>query len=114
MKTMVFLLFLSAFNLQAQKTGEINFDIDINSYERLEGVFIFPNPVKDKLTVEFKDFNNGIIYLYNLQGKRIFKQRVEDNREATFDLSNLKKGTYMLFVIDKKRRLAANFKLHKL
>jgi hypothetical protein len=109
----VLLIGLMTFSSIAQKSGEIVFDFNINTYGKLHGVNLFPNPVKDKLTIEFEDYQDCTIYLFDLQGKRIFKQRIEDELDATYDLSNLEKGTYLLFVVDDKKHLAANFRLQK-
>jgi hypothetical protein len=110
----VLLIFLTAFSSFGQKSGEISFDFNINTYGKLRGVDLFPNPVKNNLTIEFDDIQNCSIYLFDLQGKRIFKQRIEDEMDATYDLSNLESGTYLLFIVDEKKHLATNFRLQKL
>lgn len=54
---------------------------------------IFPNPVKDVLTIETKDVLKGIS-VYNMSGARVFS--AENVNENTIDLSTLISGIYIL------------------
>jgi len=113
-KLLVALFILTFFSLSAQNDKKLQFDFDINSFDKFDGVYLFPNPVKDNVTIEFDDYQNCSVYLFDLQGKRIFKQRVEDEIDATYDLTHLGSGTYLLFIVDEKKHLAINFKLQKI
>ena len=60
-------------------------------------VKVFPNPAKQKCTVEFnneieKDYRIKII---SIEGKELFQIGVE-NKKTTIDLSHFAKGTYLI------------------
>ncbi len=116
MKNLALLLILLTTTgmLSAQKTGEISLKQNIENYSRLTGVTIFPNPVKDRLNIELDDYQNCLIYLYDINGKKVFKQKIEDDIQASFDISNLDTGTYLLFIINEQDKKSVNFRIQKL
>jgi len=62
---------------------------------------IFPNPVKESLTVSFKDLDIGIykIQLFDDLGKLVFKTESEikqDSKMVSIDLSQFAAGNYFL------------------
>ena len=61
---------------------------------------IFPNPVKDKLILDFRltffDFRNVLI-IYDINGKKVIETFLPEGIEIfTLDVSGLKKGIYIL------------------
>ena len=111
---LLLLLLLTTSFLTAQKTGEISLPQNIEDYTLLKNVTIFPNPVKDRLNIELDEYQSGLIYVYDLSGKRVFKQKIEEEIQASFDISNLPTGTYILFIINHRDKKAAHFQLNKL
>ncbi len=56
----------------------------------------FPNPVKDNLTVRFKDKGNYTVRIYNVVGAKLKEKSVQDESRLLFDLSDLPKGMYFI------------------
>lgn len=66
-------------------------------------VLVFPNPVKDALTVSFKDLDNGIykMELFDDLGKLIYKTETEikyDSKQVSVNMSLYAAGNYYLRV----------------
>ena len=113
-KIIIALLFLTTLTTYSQESGEISFDFDTNLYANFDEVNLISNQVSDFITIEFDDYQNCTVYLFDIQGKRIFKQKVDDEMEVSYSIANLEPGTYLLFVIDKKNKKAINFRINKL
>lgn len=66
---------------------------------------IYPNPTKGILKVEIPDsdkIKDGIISVYNLQGKLITKKKIESVKN-TIDISSVSNGLYIMQIsIDKE------------
>lgn len=63
-----------------------------------DGFNVYPNPAKDRLTVELKTaFNNAIVTLADLQGRTVYRQSL-DAAKSSFDMdvSAVSKGMYVL------------------
>jgi len=115
MKKLIFgLLFLTTLTMFSQESGEINFDFGVNLYDSFDDVHLVSNQVSDFITIEFDDYQNCTVYLFDVQGKRIFKQKVEDEMEVSYSVANLEAGTYLLFIIDRNNKKATNFRVKKL
>jgi hypothetical protein len=63
---------------------------------------VFPNPVSDVLTIQFKDLGNNKsrIEILAISGKIISTQDVTGMQTARFDLSHLPNGIYLCRFID--------------
>jgi len=61
---------------------------------------IFPNPTSGEVTVLFSEIEASVaqVYLYDLSGKEIMHQTFEKTTQGKLDLSNLKKGSYLIKV----------------
>ena len=72
------------------------------SLEQIEAIFntlsIYPNPVTkgDVLTIKFASNINASVNLYNLTGKLILSNELENSRVKPLGLSNLPNGVYLL------------------
>ena len=63
------------------------------------GFKIYPNPVKDFVNIEFdNDIQGGDIRIFDLSGKLVYHKSLHSLRSTviSFDLNNLKSGTYIL------------------
>ncbi len=60
-------------------------------------VSIYPNPVKDWLTIETIDCTNCTIKVYNLNGKLLYSERLNGLQER-IEVSHLSNGVYFLVV----------------
>lgn len=55
-----------------------------------------PNPVEDKLNINFLNENNYRICIYNFLGKKITETRNQNNPTVAIDMSNLTAGIYIV------------------
>lgn len=78
-------------------------------------VFIYPNPVQNgtlNVYLGSNQFNNVETALYNLNGKSVFKKKMQpDNGYINMNVSGLAKGVYLLNI--KTERSLLNFKILK-
>lgn len=56
--------------------------------------FVYPNPVKDKMTIRFSNTNSKTIEIYDILGNKIFTQEIYSGE--SINLSKLTKGTYII------------------
>jgi len=87
--------------------------VGIQDYGTLQGVQIFPNPVKDRVQISLPESNTYEIHLFNLNGKELMTTQIEDIDHAQYNLSRLKTGVYLLVVIDRKNKLSRIIKIQK-
>ena len=80
-----------------QLTYTINFTVEPDAVEpnALAGISIYPNPVRDMLTVT--NVGNAIISVYELNGTLLTKVNNPD-RDLQLDVSDLGAGVYILKV----------------
>ncbi|MGB3075187.1 MAG: T9SS type A sorting domain-containing protein, partial [Chitinophagales bacterium] len=57
---------------------------------------IFPNPVFDLLTIEFKYDHEGVIMLYNALGEQVFSMVIDKQRSVIINFTNYPSGIYFL------------------
>jgi hypothetical protein len=74
---------------------------------------VFPDPVKDFLTLKVENLDNENFFyqLYNITGKRLANKKLGGN-ETSIDMSNLIPATYFLKVIDNNKEVKT-FKIIK-
>jgi len=108
------LFLLINLGILAQETGQINLGFNSKAYDGFKNVHLLSNQISDYLTIEFEDYETCKIYLFNTEGRRIFKQRVENQIEVSYSISNLKPGIYLLFVVDKDRQKLTSFRITKI
>ncbi len=78
------------------------FNNSINDYSSDTEWLIYPNPVKDKITIEIsKKINNCNLFVYNIKGQEINRYQINDNK-SQIDLSNLTPGIYFLKLVTDK------------
>ena len=98
--------------------GFIGLDIKealgIQDYAQLEGLKIFPNPVKENLNIQLPDYGNYEIHIFDLIGKQIFDRNIEDENTASFNIGQFKTGVYLLSIIDRENKKASVTKIQKL
>ena len=89
-------------------------ELGIKRYELLEGVYAYPNPIRNTLNIEMPDYNNYEISMFNRNGKRVFKRNLTNRIETSFDLYALEKGFYFLSIVDLIKKKAVILKVQKL
>ena len=69
--------------------------LSLKMYETKTKVSFYPNPAKDFLNIEFNKAENFILRIYNLQGKQVFKHKIE-NIDSLISISTLNSGIYFI------------------
>ena len=65
--------------------------------EKLFGSKIFPNPSNGKITVDFKEPFDGIVYVFNIQGKIVHQQQIQNQKgKIELNILNQAAGTYII------------------
>lgn len=75
------------------------------AHERNETLLrVFPNPLKDYLSIEATGFQSGDISIYTLLGNLVYKGALKQDSQYSLDLSYLTNGVYLVRIIldDKK------------
>jgi hypothetical protein len=78
-----------------------SFTLDgINSNEKPFNVFIWPNPATNSIFISFDEntFEGSSIYLYNVEGKRIFENKLNNSKLFEIDITDFPSGLYQLVV----------------
>ena len=88
--------------------------VGIEDYGVLNGLKIYPNPVKDMLQINLPQTGTYEVHIFDLTGKEIFYRNIEDSNEAQYNIANFKTGVYLLVIADRENKLAATVKLQKL
>lgn len=76
-----------------------------------QSINIYPNPVKDNLSVEGLKEKTQVV-LYDVQGKKIWAKTITKEKDTIFDVSSLNAGLYFLRVI--VQNTSKTFKIVKL
>ncbi len=87
--------------------------LDANNMPPVEGLHIFPNPVKDFLYVRFDRTARYQVKIYDLSGKKILETET-GNRELQLDLRQLKAGYYLLIVTQPDENRFSAIKIRKI
>ncbi len=88
--------------------------VGIEDYGVLNGLKIYPNPVKDMLQINLLQTGTYEVHIFDLTGKEILNRNIEDSNEAQYNIANFKTGVYLLVIADRENKLAATVKLQKL
>ena len=75
----------------------------------LEGLKVYPNPIKDRITLSAKNVIKDMS-IYNLLGQEVLKSAV-NSRDFSLDISTLKTGIYTVKVVINES--VRNFKIVK-
>jgi hypothetical protein len=67
-------------------------------------VLVYPNPVQNEFAVWSSELGDGIVELYDSFGKKIFsRQQTINNKQQTFNVSDLPNGIYFLQLKSRER-----------
>ncbi|MCA0131216.1 FG-GAP-like repeat-containing protein [Winogradskyella alexanderae] len=85
---------------------EGSFSLSIED-QSLSEFYIYPNPVKNILRIKtFEVLTERIATIFDVTGKRVFNQRINDNQ---LDVSNLQEGVYFLRIESNGRSIKLKF-----
>ena len=68
------------------------------NFENNKNVSIYPNPVKDILNINFKDFTGDVsVKVIDINGREVFTQKLSNvNNSNAINLEKLSTGIYIL------------------
>jgi hypothetical protein len=87
--------------------------MDVEGYQILTGIKLFPNPVKKDLHLNFSYPADYEIRIYDLGGKEIYSTLAENAGRFTVDVSSFRAGTYVIGIADRKSKKFAALKFVK-
>ncbi|MEA3496629.1 MAG: T9SS type A sorting domain-containing protein [Bacteroidota bacterium] len=81
-------------------------------------VNVYPNPVSDYVNVAINgEFENAEIQIFDMLGKIIkpplYYNKISDCQNIRIDLSEIKRGAYLIRVFDNNKKLFSDFKILK-
>jgi hypothetical protein len=79
------------FNIDESLSNSSNYLVNNNLLE----VRLFPNPSEDEISLIFNDYSTYSLNIFDLKGLKIMQKTIFDN-EASIDISEFQKGTYLL------------------
>ena len=65
---------------------------------------VYPNPTSDFVIVELENDNNGEILIYDINGKLMISDKLDNERIKQFDFSKFSQGNYLLYINIKDKR----------
>jgi hypothetical protein len=65
---------------------------------------VYPNPTSDFVIVELENDNNGEILIYDINGKLMISDKLDNERIKQFDFSKFSQGNYLLHINIKDKR----------
>jgi len=68
------------------------------------GTKVYPNPTTSELIVELESNVNGEILIYDINGKIIISDKLDNERIKQFDFSKFSQGNYLLHINIKDKR----------
>ena len=74
--------------------------VSVNEIDLSNEVNLFPNPVFDIVTLSFQNNLSAEIILYDVFGKIIYSNRIQNENSITINLSSTSSGTYFLKIIN--------------
>ena len=97
-------------NLSFIKTVVTSIDpVEIDDYF---GISLFPNPVRDQLTLEIQNLRQGLNYrVFDMNGKQIAIDRVHSNT-TQIQMGNFREGFY-IFSVEHNGQLVQSFRIVK-
>ncbi|NUY80538.1 T9SS type A sorting domain-containing protein [Flavobacterium sp. MAH-1] len=86
-------------DIQHRKIRKISNSLGVDDAARLDGMRLYPNPVKGILNVELEGFGGGLVSVVDLSGKVVYSGAAQ-NPVTTIDTSTLAKGVYFVKVTE--------------
>ncbi|NPA46332.1 MAG: T9SS type A sorting domain-containing protein [Chlorobi bacterium] len=84
----------------------------IEGYAVLTGLKLYPVPVKDYLHIRTNTSGQYEIYLFDTDGHMLM-HREWDQTEGRLNLTEIKPGNYLIYVVDRENRRATYVKIIK-
>ncbi len=84
----------------------------VSEHELIQDQFIFPNPVREEVTISFGKELRHTVQLFNLQGEVLF-QTTTNKMQIKLNVSDYPKGIYFIIVTDEAGNKVTNKMLKK-
>jgi hypothetical protein len=86
-------------------------NLEVNDIEKNEDLIIYPNPVKEQLTVSFNEAstNSFEIVITDVLGKKVFSKLYSPVNAITLATSDFSKGVYFLMVNSQDKKQTQKF-----
>lgn len=71
-------------------------------------IYVFPNPAKENINIEFINFNGKTAYLriLNMNGSELLKEKIKTDKNLNMNISHLPPGRYHLTVYQTNKNQA--------
>ena len=91
-----FRLYASTGNVGSGAIDHIDIGLATGSQENMNdnSISLYPNPVKDKLTFEFKDADNAVVEFFDCLGNIITLDPIREDAKITYNTSGMSSGIY--------------------
>ena len=81
----------------------------------MASIKIYPNPLVEKLNINFAEFRNEIeLHLFDMKGNIIMKKEISQTLFTSLDFIQYNPGTYFLHIILKKEKVSKVYKIQKI
>ncbi len=91
---------------------DMEFFMELEGFEPLDGVIIYPNPVKNFLNIRIEINGKYNVRLYDLTGKLLYENTFEGNT-FRLDMKNYRNGYYLVSITDQENKRYSGFKIRK-
>ncbi|MFN2260547.1 MAG: T9SS type A sorting domain-containing protein [Psychroflexus sp.] len=68
--------------------------LNSTSFENSLNIYVYPNPAENKLFIKSKNQNNLTLEIFNLEGKSVLQNKLDNKREL--NVSSLNSGIYLV------------------
>lgn len=89
-----------SFGFSESKSFSINLTSANDTFESLNGIFVYPNPSKDIINISLPNDLDSIdsFAIYNTIGQKIYQQKVSSTADLTVSTAYFSKGVYFITV----------------
>lgn len=89
-----------------------------NNFTEMPGLMVFPNPAKDRLTLNFRSKEDGdaTVQIFNMVGQRVKALPIpmyEGINDAQIDIDDLPSGTYLIRIDTRVNQLVSKFNVSR-
>jgi hypothetical protein len=100
-----------AFRLKGKATQYKDITTAIEPPTTIDSLILYPNPAEDIMHIKYKTnmSQNAYRTIYTLDGKPVERKTIGQMTEEDLDITTLKKGMYIMNIIDGKDRQSIKF-----
>jgi len=90
-------------------SGEFTGDNSAIEEENVVKVQVYPNPASEVVNIKLPENMNATAYVYDINGREVLKQKIENADIINFDVSKLRKGYYIVSLKNSETSYSAKF-----